>query len=163
MKYKITTILKNLDVIVSGACIIATTTIVLVNVFTRYLLNTGIYWTEEVATGLFVWSVFIGSAAAYKKHMHVGVDVLVKRAKPHVRYIVKIVVDILLIFINGYITNMAITYIRISKRKPTPVLEISSAFISSAILVSFVLISIYSVYFLIYDLRHKAAIEGGNF
>jgi TRAP-type C4-dicarboxylate transport system permease small subunit len=58
---------------------------------------------------------------------------------------------------------MAITYIRISKRKPTPVLEISSAFISSAILVSFVLISIYSVYFLIYDLRHKAAIEGGNF
>lgn len=163
MKYKITTILKNLDEIVSGACIIATTSIVLLNVFTRYLLNTGIYWTEEVATGLFVWSVFIGSAAAYKKHMHVGVDMLVKRTKPFVRYVIKLLVDLLLIVINCYITNMAITYIKISKRKPTPVLEISSAYISSAILVAFILMSIYSIYFFIYDLRHKAAIKGGNF
>lgn len=163
MKYKITTILKNLDEIVSGACIIATTSLVLLNVFTRYLLNTGIYWSEEVATGLFVWAVFIGSAAAYKRHMHVGVDMLVKRAKPLIKYIVKLSVDFLLIVINCYITNIAITYIKISKRKPTPVLQISSAYISSAILVAFLLMSIYSIYFFIYDLRHKAAIEGGKF
>lgn len=163
MKYNVKTILKNLDEIIAGACIIATITIVLVNVFTRYILNTGIYWTEEVATGLFVWSVFIGSAAAYKKHMHVGVDMIVKRLPPRGKFIVKIAVDFLLIVINFYITRISITYILVSYKKVTPVLELSSACISGSILVSFFLMSIYAVYFFFYDIRHREAIEGGNF
>lgn len=163
MKYNVKTILKNLDEIIAGACIIATISIVLVNVFTRYILNTGIYWTEEVSTGLFVWSVFIGSAAAYKKHMHVGVDMIVKRLPPKGKYIVKITVDFILIVINFYITRISITYIMVSYRKVTPVLELSSATISSSILISFFLMSIYSVYFFFYDIKHKKAIEGGNF
>lgn len=163
MKYNVKTILKNLDEIIAGACIIATISIVLVNVFTRYILNTGIYWTEEVSTGLFVWSVFIGSAAAYKKHMHVGVDMIVKRLPPKGKYIVKITVDFILIVINFYITRISITYIMVSYRKVTPVLELSSATISSSILISFFLMSIYSVYFFLYDIKHKKAIEGGNF
>jgi TRAP-type C4-dicarboxylate transport system permease small subunit len=163
MKYSIKSILKNLDEIVAGICIIATTTIVLVNVFTRYLLNTGIYWTEEVSTGLFVWAVFIGSAAAYKKHMHVGVDMVVKRLPPRGKFITKIIVDFLLILINGYITQMTFTYLSISYKKVTPVLELSSAWISGSILISFILITIYSIYFFIYDIRHIEEIEGGKF
>ncbi len=159
MKYNVKTILKNLDEIIAGGCIIGTISIVLVNVFTRYILNTGIYWTEEVATGLFVWSVFIGSAAAYKKHMHVGVDMIVKRLPPRGKFIVKIAVDFLLIVINFYITRISITYIIVSYRKVTPVLELSSAFISGSILVSFALMSIYAVYFFFYDLHHREARE----
>lgn len=43
----------------------------------RYFLKRPLYWSEEVATGLFVWTVFIGSAYAYHKHAHLGVDILI--------------------------------------------------------------------------------------
>jgi TRAP-type C4-dicarboxylate transport system permease small subunit len=133
----------------------------MLNVFTRYFLRTGIYWTEEVATACFVWSVFIGAAAAYKHRAHVGVDMLVNLCPPKTKKAITIIVDFVLLLINGYITYIAVIYISLSYKKPTPVLGISTAYISSSILVSFALTTIYSVYFLIKDIKQPAT--GGTF
>lgn len=162
MKITFKTILSNIEEIIAGSFLIITTSLVLINVFTRYFLKTGIYWTEEVATGCFVWSVFIGSAAAFKKKMHVGVDMLVKKLNQKVHYIVQIVVDILLILITSTIAYNAFVYLKISARKPTPVLAISSAYISSSILISFVLMTIYSIFFLYKDIKDKQINKGGS-
>lgn len=58
---------------------IVTILLVIVNVITRKLFNYIIIWSEEIATSCFVYSVFIGAAYAYRKHQHVGVDLLVER------------------------------------------------------------------------------------
>ncbi|MBG0768093.1 MAG: hypothetical protein PWP25_1703 [Sphaerochaeta sp.] len=149
-------VLSNFELIIASAAIIVTTALVMLNVFTRYFLRTGIYWTEEVATACFVWSVFIGAAAAYKHRAHVGVDMLVNLCPPKTKKAITIIVDFVLLLINGYITYIAVIYISLSYKKPTPVLGISTAYISSSILVSFALTTIYSVYFLIKDIRQPA-------
>ncbi|MGH0052599.1 MAG: TRAP transporter small permease [Sphaerochaetaceae bacterium] len=153
-------VLSNIELIIASGAIIITTGLVMLNVFTRYFLKTGIYWTEEVATACFVWSVFIGAAAGYKHRAHVGVDMLVNLCPPKTKKLITILVDLILLLINGYITYIAVIYISLSYKKPTPVLGISTAYISSSILVGFALTTIYSVYFLIKDF--KQPVPGGT-
>lgn len=153
-------VLSNLELIIASAAIIVTTVLVILNVFMRYFLKTGIYWSEEVATACFVWSVFIGAAAGYKHRVHVGVDMLVNLCPPKTKKTITIIVDLVLLLINGYITYIAVIYLSLSYKKPTPVLGISTAYISSSILVSFALTTIYSIYFLVKDIKQPA--QGGT-
>ena len=146
-------IVCNLLEIVSGTCFIACTVLVLINVFLRYFLHTGLYWSEEVCTNLFVWGVYTGAAACYKRQMHLGVDVLVKKLPLVIQKIVTIFIDLLLIVLNGYITYESYVYVTLSYTKPTPVLGVSSALISTSLIVSFACMTVFSVMFLVQDIR----------
>ena len=153
--------LSHFEIIFASVFIIITTVLVMLNVIFRYFLRSGIYWSEEVATGCFVWSVFLGAAAGYKHKMHVGVDMLVNLCPPKVKKTITILVDFVLLLINGYITYISIIYLNLSYKKPTPVLGISSAFISSSIFVSFALMTLYAVVFLIRDCKSSHIHQGG--
>lgn len=145
-------LLNNFELIFASLCVTTTTLLVLMNVFLRYFMNTGIYWSEEVATMCFVWCIFVGSASAYKNGAHLGVDLLVKKLPKVPRAIVKILVDILLIAINGYILYLSIKFVSTSYQKPTAVLAISSAWVSSSLIVGFGLTTIYAIRDLIRDI-----------
>ncbi|MDR1831183.1 MAG: TRAP transporter small permease [Fusobacteriaceae bacterium] len=144
-------ILRNLEEILASFAIIVTTILVIVNVFLRYFVKTGLYWSEEVATGCFVWSVFLGAAAFYKRRGHVGVDIIVNKLGRYGRNFMKLLVDVMLTCITGYMGYVSIVYVSMSYQKPTPVLGISTVWISSSLMVSFVLMFIYSVKFLYED------------
>ena len=144
--------LNNFELIFASLCVTTTTLLVLMNVFLRYFMNTGIYWSEEVATMCFVWCIFVGSASAYKNGAHLGVDLLVKKLPKIPRAIVKIIVDILLIAINGYILYLSIKFVSTSYQKPTAVLAISSAWVSSSLIVGFGLTTIYAIRDLVKDI-----------
>jgi TRAP-type C4-dicarboxylate transport system permease small subunit len=47
-------------------------------VFTRYVLNAPLTWTEEAARMLFTWIIFIGAALIAKQSSHISIDILVK-------------------------------------------------------------------------------------
>ncbi|MDY0288286.1 MAG: TRAP transporter small permease [Sphaerochaeta sp.] len=160
MKQHVKKFFLNFEVIISSAFLITTTVLVMLNVILRYFFNMGINWSEEVATGCFVWCVFLGAAAGYKIKMHVGVDMLVDMCPPTAKRIITIIVDGILLLINGYITYIAIIYVSLSYKKPTPVLNISTAYISSSILVSFALMTLYSVVFLIRDCKAPKTLQG---
>lgn len=156
------TILFNFGEIISGAFLIIATVIVIINIFLRYVMNTGLYWSEELVTGLFVWAVFIGSAAGFKRHKHIGVDFLVNKLPDGIRKLVNIIVDIILILINGYLTYLSVIYVKSSYLKPTAVLGISSVWISSSLVVSLFLMTIYSLLFLIKTIQGKDKVVGGE-
>ncbi|HHT80885.1 MAG: TRAP transporter small permease [Sphaerochaeta sp.] len=160
MKQNVKKFFLNFELIFSSMFLIVTTTLVMVNVIFRYFLNLGITWSEEVATGCFVWSVFLGAAAGYKLQIHVGVDMLVNMCPPTMKKIITIVVDSILLLINGYITYIAVIYLSLSYKKPTPVLNISTAYISSSILVGFALMTLYSIVFLIRDCKAPKELQG---
>ena len=146
-------ILSNFEEIIAGTFIMITTVLVVINVFLRYFMKTGLYWSEEVATICFVWSVFIGAAASYKRGQHIGVDIIVNKLPKTIRNIVIILVDLILILLNGYITYIGVIYISRSYIKPTAVLGISSAYVSSSLVVGFALMTMYSIIFLVRDFK----------
>jgi len=49
------------------------------NVVLRYVFNTGITVSEEVARWLFVWMTFVGAVLALRHHAHLGMESVVAR------------------------------------------------------------------------------------
>lgn len=156
MKKCLKTLFDNFEIIFSSIFIIITTVLVLVNVVMRYFFHSGIYWTVEVTTSCFVWSVFLGAAGAYRRNMHIGVDILVNKLPETLRKIVETIVKIILLVINAYILYLSIIFVKNSYIKPTQVLGISSAWVSSSLIVSFGLTTIYSIKNLILSLKSFA-------
>ena len=139
--------------IIASALFVVTLLLVIVNVLTRYVFRTGIPWAEEMATSCFVWTAFIGSAACYKRRAHVGVDILVNKFPLSVQNTIKIIVDIFMAFLCGYMFYISVIYVMRSYRKPTAILGVSSAWISTSLTLAFLDMAIWSVVFIFRDIR----------
>lgn len=145
MNKKVKFVLDHFEEILAAIFIVVTTSLVLLNVFLRYFMKTGLFWTEEVTTSCFVWSVFLGAASGYRRGMHIGVDILVNKLPGTLKKIVRILVCLVLLVTNGYIFYLSTVFVRLSYIKPTAVLGVSSAWVSSALIVGFGLTTIYSI------------------
>jgi len=53
--------------------------IVGIQVFSRYVLNHSLFWSEEAARYLLVWLTFLGASIAYRRKAHPGVDLFFAR------------------------------------------------------------------------------------
>ncbi len=60
-----------------GACLGAMTCIVFVSVVFRYVLNSPLAWSEELASLLFAWLTFIGAYVGIRSRSHIRIDTLV--------------------------------------------------------------------------------------
>ncbi|MFC1859844.1 TRAP transporter small permease [Thermodesulfobacteriota bacterium] len=61
------------------------TVIVAVQVFSRYVLNHSLFWSEELARYMLVWLSFLGATAAYRRNVHPGIDVITNRLPASMR------------------------------------------------------------------------------
>lgn len=104
-------VLNNLEDLVAAFFISITTILVVINIVLRYVFNSGLVWSEEVATGCFVWSVFIGAVAVFKHRGHVGVDIIVKRMPQGMQKAIGLITDVILVALNGYMSYLSIIYI----------------------------------------------------
>ena len=163
-KKKITlkTILLNLDAIITGITLTLATIIVNMNVLMRYFMKSPLLWAEEVATGLFVWTVFVGSAYAYRKQAHLGVDILVNALPEKVRAVVKVVMDVLGLFVLIMLTYVSVLYVYNTLDKLSNTLRVPSWYVSSAVPLGFGLSLIYAVYFLAKDFMNVISKKGGT-
>jgi TRAP-type C4-dicarboxylate transport system permease small subunit len=73
-------------------------TVLFLQVFTRYVLNDPLSWTEEVARYSYVYIVFLGSSAAITHRTHVGIDFVVKATPRRVQWAVAFAVNLLILF-----------------------------------------------------------------
>ena len=183
MKKKITLkfILLNLDAIITGVTLTACVFLVNLNVIMRYFLKSPLQWSEEVVTGLFVWTVFIGSAYAYRKHAHLGVDIVVNLMHGKTRAVVQDIVSVLELLILIMLTVISAQYawnllfVRgVYKPAVTDVLRMPKIYTGIAVPIGFGLSTIYSIYFMLADRLHlikkievedidEHQVEGGNF
>ncbi|MBF8288705.1 MAG: TRAP dicarboxylate transporter, DctM subunit [Candidatus Rokubacteria bacterium] len=53
--------------------------IMLMGVFFRYVLNSSLVWSDEVALMTFIWATFLAIASGYLHGKHVNMDLLVRR------------------------------------------------------------------------------------
>ncbi len=68
-------------------CIIGSSMALLigVQVFSRYVLNHSLFWSEEVGRICLVWITFLGGSAAYRRHAHIGIDFFANLLPPQLR------------------------------------------------------------------------------
>lgn len=63
-------------------CLGLMTLVTFANVLARYLFNSNILWALELTVFLFAWLVLMGASYGVKKHVHIGVDVVINLLPP---------------------------------------------------------------------------------
>ncbi len=144
--------LKKFELYLGSIFISVTICVVIMNVFTRYVLKFTYFWAEEVAVGCFVWTIFLGTAAAYRQKALIGVEALVVLLPKKIRKIVEAFTYLLLTCLSGLMFWFSYGYVSTSS-KITAALEISYAYINTSIILAFGLMTIYSLIFTIESFR----------
>lgn len=75
-------LLGQIEAVLLAAMVAAITAVTFAQVFTRYVTENPLIWTEEVARYLFVWITLIGAAAGVRLHAHFGLDILRRYLPP---------------------------------------------------------------------------------
>ena len=174
-------ILTNLDALICGVTLTLCVILVNANVIFRYFLNNPIKWTDEVVTSLFIWTVFMGSAYAHRKHAHLGVDIVVnlihgktRKTIEFVMDIIQILILILLTYISAqYVCNLiwkrgiifqqvdgVLKYVGQIKYTYTDTLRIPKWYTGVAVPLGFGLSLIYAIYFFLRDRLHLIKAKG---
>ena len=174
-------IVTNLDAVICGVTLTICVILVNANVIFRYFLNNPIKWTDEVVTSLFIWTVFMGSAYAHRKHAHLGVDIVVnlihgktRKTIEFVMDIIQILILILLTYISAqYVCNLiwkrgiifqqvdgVLKYVGQIKYTYTDTLRIPKWYTGVAVPLGFGLSLIYAIYFFLRDRLHLIKAKG---
>ncbi len=86
--------------------------VVLAQVFFRYLLNSPLVWSEELARYLFIWLCFTGWVIATRADHHIAIGILRQRLPPLLRRLLHAAIEAghlllaALLFWNGYLLLM---------------------------------------------------------
>ena len=80
-------VIDNIEETFIAVCLGAMTLITFANVIARYIFNSNILWALELTVFLFAWLVLMGASYAVKKHIHIGVDVVINMVSPGTRKI----------------------------------------------------------------------------
>ncbi len=72
-------------------------------VFSRYVLNHSLYWSEELARYLFIWLVFLSAAIVLRKDRHIQVTAIVDLLPASVRKAVYFLGDLLMLGFAGVV------------------------------------------------------------
>jgi TRAP-type C4-dicarboxylate transport system permease small subunit len=111
-------------------------------VFTRYVLNDPLSWTEEVARYLYVYIVFLGASAAISDRTHVGIDYFAKMLPVVVQWTLSVAINLLILGALGLLTYWGWRAAMRQWNMPMMVLDIPYTWVYLVVPVTAVLMSV---------------------
>ena len=123
---------KALDAVLVVMMIIMGSSIV-IQVFSRYVLNRPTSWSEEIARYFFVWITMVGSAVVLRRRGHIDVSVLVDRLPNRLRLAVALLSDLAVLFFLGILCWAGIGITQVAHRQLSAATEVPMSFFYSAL------------------------------
>ena len=99
--------------------------VVCLQIFSRYVMQAPLPWTEEAGRFLFLWTSFLGSAVLVGRSEHFSIDFVERALPPPGRRILQVGVALL---VTGFAVLMVYYGSRVSRRmlsSPSAILEVS--------------------------------------
>ena len=130
--------------------------LVAVQVFCRYVLNSSLFWSEELARYMLVWLSFLGATVAYYRNLHPGVDALTSRMSATGQRISAILVQLIGMALAVIMIISGSQFAWFVRMQISPALSIHKWIILSIIPISGGILFLYSLlFFLKHLLRDK--------
>lgn len=148
-------IVRNFEIVISGAGFTLMLVMVCANVFTRNFLNYSIPFAMEVSYLGFGYSVFFGTSLLYRKHALISVTVVFDRLSKTSKYYVSLLNFSILTCANAYLAYISFILAQDSWFRLSPYLEYPYFFVALAPAIAFGLMTIYSINFFLRSLRGK--------
>ena len=152
MKFK-----KYIDRIVELGVIISLTAMILsvvVQVFTRFFMESAPHWTEESARIFFIFSVAFGAGLAIRDHSYVLLDYFQNKFNIRTRERIQIIIQGIIMLFGILILYYSIPFIQLGSSETSPSLQIKMSYVFSSMLILGILIIYYSALELIYKSKH---------
>jgi TRAP-type C4-dicarboxylate transport system permease small subunit len=135
--------LSNLEEIFSSAALAIVIVSVVYGVFTRYFLGNAAAWTNELAAIAFTWAVFLGTAAAFKRNLHIGVDSFVALLPISLCRWISLLMNMILLIFLAYGCYIGFDFSFQSYKQPTSILRLPNTYFYISVPISFGLMLIH--------------------
>ena len=139
---------------ITGVLTCAIVVILLAQIGFRYLLNSSILWSEEVATWSMVWVVFIGSASLMKAWEHVHIPLLIRIMPLRVRPVLIILARLVTAGTALVIAWYGVAMIEGTFHIRSQVSGIDSRWIKIAVPAGITAMALFALHAVLVDIRH---------
>ncbi len=126
--------------------------LVAVQVFCRYVLNSSLFWSEELARYMLVWLSFLGATVAFYRNLHPGVDALTSRLSAAGQRLSAMLVQVITMALAVIMIISGSQFAWFVRLQISPALSIPKWIILSIIPVSGLLFLLYGLLFFITNL-----------
>lgn len=115
-----------------------------VSVFSRYAMDLGLTWSDELSRLLFAWIVLVGFAIAVRHRANVGVDWFIMKLPHGARPAVAVAQDLIVLAFSVFFTWQSWVTVGFSMMQRMPALDITIAWMYGSALAGGVLMIVYS-------------------
>jgi len=129
--------------IIVGVMFLAIVVLTLAQVFARYVLDSPLLWSEELARLLLVWVVFLGSAVVCWDGRHLNVDTFYSRFPARFRFYVRVFNALIALFFLAVLAWFSLPLIQLEWIINMGSIPISMSFVRIPALVGGVLMIIF--------------------
>jgi TRAP-type C4-dicarboxylate transport system permease small subunit len=117
----------------------------IMQVFTRYVLNSSVFWTEELARFTYIWSSLLAASICTRKKTHATVTVILNILPKSIRKIFLIAIQILIMLAAIIMIYYGFQMIKMTYSQPSPALGLSMGIFYGSVPTAGVLILIQAV------------------
>lgn len=145
--FRLAAILEGAATVLVAVALAVFTTVVIAEVIARYALNAPIFWSNEVATYLFIYAVFLGGSVALKRGELMDVRFIRERCPPRMQWLMSLLSHLLILGFSLVGTIYSGVLILTSFRTGTvsPALEIPMLYVYLPIPLGFTLMGLFSL------------------
>jgi tripartite ATP-independent transporter DctM subunit len=127
---------------VGALLLLAETCILFAGVVSRYVFDSPLMWTDELATFLFLWLAMFGAVVAVRRGAHMRLTTFIEWVSPNVRTWLATVAELVVIVFVIELLVPTLAYLRVQASTELVTLEISDGYRVVALLVGAGLISL---------------------
>lgn len=142
-------LIRNIEALISATAFAVMVLAISYNVILRFLTGRSMVATEEIAYLGFAYSIFFALTILYRNRAMIAVDFIVDSLPPRLHYAIGLFNCVLLLVATAYLTYLSYTLAAGGWIRRTAFLNIPYFYVNLAPLLSFGLMTVYSVYFLV--------------
>ena len=115
------------------------------HVFWRYVLESSLFWSEELLRFSLVWFALLSASVLYKRKGHLGIGLFVKKLPEGAQDKISIAIIYIFLLLNLVVTYQGFSILSDVHDQLTPALRIPVSVPYASVPVSFLLMAVYGI------------------
>ena len=119
---------KAFDNLIEGVCailMVALAVVVFIQVFNRFVLQTPLAWSEDLAMLLYQWVVFVGAALGVKRMRHFGIELVVRQFPERWRHRIELVTPLVMLVVAVVMVVQGYTLLTLNRTRIYATMDLS--------------------------------------
>lgn len=146
------------------ASLVFTVLLIFIQVIMRYVFNSSLSWSEELARYIFIWQIWLGTGVGIRMNEQIRVGIFAEKlGKRGAKWLNAIALTILLLFCIFLVVNGYELVMKIAGRKAlSTALKIPLSYVYMSLPFSSAITSLYLIEQLVDIIKPKERTEGGT-